>query len=308
MGRGRDTHGVLTSQQLAAHGPRRLAVLCNERALQHARADEMECIMRRVGSDISAKDRWQAVGDSYAATLDGPYHAHRIAVIKALLPDLRGKRLIDFGCGEGLFIRMAHQDLGAGDVIGVEPDAALLARAVSANAGRLLQGSVDQLAGIDRTDCVLAANVAAYLTDAEEAGFYREAARLLPPGGALVITHSNELFDLYTLNAFTAAFHQRNFCADVSSLLTSPDRPVRTSFNIRENPMSYPAKLAARGFALERIEFINFHEQPPLLTDINYDDINSRTYRDTLAVPAGERWKLMFQCSMFGVRAVRLAD
>jgi SAM-dependent methyltransferase len=262
--------------------------------------------MARVGSDISAQDRWRAVGASYAKGMAGPYHEHRLAVIKALLPDLTGKRLVDFGCGEGVMIREAKVH-GARDVIGIDLDAGLLDLAKPSGADRLIQGSVEELTKLDRADCLLAANVAAYFADTEDETFYREARRLLPAGGALVVTHSNELFDLFTLNAFTAAFHERHFATDVRSLLTNPEVPRRLTFNIRENPLSYPDRMAALGFRIERMEFINFHTAPPLLTTIDYDDINSREYLDTLTVPQGERWKLMFQCSMFGVRAVRLA-
>lgn len=259
----------------------------------------------RVGFDISSQDRWRAIGAKYAGDLGGPYHEHRIAVIKALLPDLSGKRLVDFGCGEGVMIREAKA-MGARAVVGIDIDAALLDMAKGSGAASILQGSVAELEKVGRADCLLAANVAAYFTDAEDETFYREARRLLPAGGSLVITHSNELFDLFTLNAFTAAFHQRHFGVDVRPLLAKPDEPNRLTFNIRENPLSYPDRLAALGFRVERMEFINFHPEPPLLTTIDYDDINSREYLDTLAVPAAERWKLMFQCSMFGVRAVRL--
>jgi SAM-dependent methyltransferase len=262
--------------------------------------------MKRVGSDISAQDRWQTVGANYAEGMAGPYHGHRIAVIQALLPDLTGKRLVDFGCGEGVMIREAKA-MGARGVIGIDPDAALLGLAKSSGAERLIEGSVAELAKLDRADCLLAANVAAYFTDSEDETFYQEARRLLPAGGALVITHSNELFDLFTLNAFTAAFHERHFATDVRSLLAKPEVPLRLTFNIRENPLSYPHRLEALGFRVERMEFINFHPTPPLLTTVDYDDINSRGYLNTLAVPQGERWKLMFQCSMFGVRAIRFA-
>jgi 2-polyprenyl-3-methyl-5-hydroxy-6-metoxy-1,4-benzoquinol methylase len=195
--------------------------------------------MKRVGSDISAQDRWRTVGASYAKGMAGPYHGHRIAVIKALLPDLTGKRLVDFGCGEGVMIREAMA-MGARDVVGIDPDATLLGEAKSSGADRLVQGSVAELAKLDRADCLLAANVAAYFTDSEDETFYQEARRLLPAGGALVVTHSNELFDLFTLNAFTAAFHEHHFANDVRSLLTNPEVPRRLTFNVRENPLSYP--------------------------------------------------------------------
>jgi hypothetical protein len=125
------------------------------------------------------------------------------------------------------------------------------------------------------------------------------------PGGTLVITHSNELFDLFTLNRYTRAFFERHFSVDPGSLLAFPDRPSRTTFNVRENPLSYGEKLKPFGFEIDRMEYINRHPAPPLLTADDPDDMK-RARPNTLNVPTDERWKLNFQCSMFGVRARRV--
>jgi hypothetical protein len=71
----------------------------------------------------------------------------------------------------------------------------------------------------------------------------------------LVVTHSNKLLDLFTLNAFTAAFHERHFAADVCSLLANPEVPSRLTFNVRESTLSCPDRMAALGFRIERMEF-----------------------------------------------------
>lgn len=117
--------------------------------------------------------------------------------------------------------------------------------------------------------------------------------------------HSNELFDLFTLNAYTVEFHRRHFGADPSPLLTAPGKPERIRFNIRENPLVYRLKLASLGFGEVRQEFAHPHAMPPLLSLGDPDAINRKHYPDTLNQPEGERWKLLFTCSMFGSRAVR---
>jgi hypothetical protein len=153
----------------------------------------------------------------------------------------------------------------------------------------------------------VAANVLGYLTDAEEREFYEQASRMLAPDGYLVIAHSNELFDLFTFNKYTVSFCEEHFGVDVRSLVSRPNEPSRNSFNVRENPLAYTYKLAKLGFKVEQTEFMNFHEVPPLLMQVaDFNDLDSRMYRDTLAFPESERWKLMFQCSMFGVRARRM--
>jgi len=252
--------------------------------------------MKHLGKDASAADYWTESADDYAAVIDGSYHRHRLSVIRALLPDLAGKDVVDFGCGEGVSVRDAIE-AGAHSAIGIDPNSALLNLARK-GAGLFLEGGVDQLANIESADCLISANVLAYLTDEENDRFYVEAARLLRPGGHLVVTHSNNLFDLFTLNAFTVDFFRQMFGVDPSPLLANPDKPERVTYNIRENPLQYPQRLARYGFTVERMEYINHHARPPLLGA-------SEDFPDTLAVPEEERWKLMFQCSTFGVRAVR---
>jgi 2-polyprenyl-3-methyl-5-hydroxy-6-metoxy-1,4-benzoquinol methylase len=257
--------------------------------------------MKRVGAEIRASDRWQAVGKTYAETIEGAYHQHRLAVIDALLPPFTGKRVIDFGCGEGVLIRKAIAK-GASNVVGIDIDRTLLDLAADSGASDLILGSVDQLADVGAADILIAANVAAYFTRDEDEAFYVHAKRILAGGGHLVITHSNELFDAFTFNAYTVGFYQRNFGCDPTSLLVHPDKPARNTFNVRENPLAYPTKLASAGFSVFRMEYMNYHAQPPLLGKDDPDDMQ-RVRQDTLLIPPEDRWKLNFQCSMFGVRA-----
>jgi SAM-dependent methyltransferase len=261
--------------------------------------------MRRVGKDIDAAERWRDVAASYANNIDGAYHAHRLSVIRALLPPLSGKSVLDFGCGEGVLMAEALSPGGAAEVFGLDIDETMVALARRrVPEARTMQGGVSHLADFGPVDCLIAANVLAYMTDAEEEQFYRSAARIMRPRAHLVVTHSNTLFDLSTFNAFTVDFCRREFGFDPSPLITHPELD-RASFNIRENPLAYRHKLARYGFVEERQEFINFHPSPRLLSGDDPDDM-SREKRNTLDWPEAERWKLMFQCSMFGSRAVRV--
>jgi SAM-dependent methyltransferase len=50
--------------------------------------------------------------------------------LRALLPDLRGKRVIDLGCGYGWFCRWAREQ-GAAEVLGIDVSEKMLARAAA---------------------------------------------------------------------------------------------------------------------------------------------------------------------------------
>jgi cyclopropane fatty-acyl-phospholipid synthase-like methyltransferase len=239
-------------------------------------------------------------------------------MIDALLreSDLRG-RVLDFGCGDGVFSERAVRAGASLLSIDVDPTMVTAARArLDAIDGRnsvVRQGGVSALADVAPAsiDTLLALNVLAYLNEPEVTGFYRHAQRVLLPGGVLVVTHSNELFDLFTLNRYTVAFFRRHFATHaamdrVDTLLVNPDKPERFVFPCRENPLSYRHTLAQFELEEQQQEFAIFHPLPPLLVPgFDPDDLASREYPETIGWPESERWKLMFMCSVFGSRAVR---
>jgi 2-polyprenyl-3-methyl-5-hydroxy-6-metoxy-1,4-benzoquinol methylase len=275
----------------------------------------------KVGRDVGSAEFWEQSSEIYKARIDGPYHAHRLEVITTLLPplDWQGAVCVDVGCGDGVMLeRLAR--LGA-RVSGFDPNRDMVEAARRRLAAANLSGDVttSDLRALttiaDRSvDCVLALNVLAYFSDDEAALYYTHVARILKPGGSLVVTHSNELFDLYALNAFTLAFFEKHFCGpgsaeQIASLLAHPDVPERPSFNIRENPLTYRFKLAGYGLDEVQQEFANLHSRPPLLMDPRvHIDIDSRGYPDTLNVAPDRRWTLLFTSSMFGSRSVRRRD
>jgi SAM-dependent methyltransferase len=264
----------------------------------NARTDKRTS-MRKIGRDVSAAEYWVNEGQEYQGALQNAYHQHRLGVVRDLIQPFSGSVVIDFGCGDGIMLR----DFPHARCIGIEPDAGLLGTArQNFPDAQLHQGSVAQLRDIpsDSADLMLCLNVLAYLSDAEDDLFYRETHRILKPGGLLVVTHSNELFDLFSLNSYTVEFFKTNFGCDPSALLTTAPQPDATTYNIRENPLTYAGKLERYGFHEERQGFINHHALPPLLGP------QAETRLDTLNVPESERWKLRFQCSTFGSRSMRI--
>ena len=103
--------------------------------------------------------------------------------------DLAGRRVADVGCGEGGFVR-ALTRLGA-QVIGVECGAEMLERARAAEpAGneRYVEGVGQALPLPDASaDCVVFMNSLHHVPVEHMAAALAEAARVLPPGGLLLV-------------------------------------------------------------------------------------------------------------------------
>jgi hypothetical protein len=136
-------------------------------------------------------------------------------------------------------------------------------------------------------------SVLAYLTDDEDQAWWKAARKIVNPGGWLLVWHSNELFDLFALNAGTAAFFACNFDVDASSLLhAEADNP---SYNIRANPLTYPAILDGHGFEEVDRAFFNLHPAPPALLG---EGAEGRVH-DPDAIATVEPWRQMFQCSTY---------
>jgi len=266
--------------------------------------------MRKLGDELESQPYWEEATKNYVNNLTGDYHTHRLAVIDALIPKelyQSGRRIFDFGCGNALHFPQFTKH-GA-HIEGVDISAAMLATAHNNLAEKSLPRELARLGGVEAMkelpaaafDAVISFNVLAYLTDAEENAFYTQATRIVKPGGQLIVTHSNELFDLFSLNGLTANFFVEHFAAISAGKLLVNNAIVASQplYNVRENPLAYRFKLAGFGFEEVQQEFINFHALPPAQMP------ERRSYVDTLSFSADQRWKLMFQCSTYGSRAVR---
>lgn len=265
---------------------------------------------------------WEADSGIYSESLSNSYHQHRLSVIHTLIPNsLRqnGKIIFDFGCGEGVFVRdFLHY---GSDISGCDFSGEMVALgkknfvAEGLSPDRITQGGIDLLKNIDKKslDGLFCFNVLAYVSKDEEKIFYEEAKNIVKPGGFLCVTHSNELFDMFSLNGYTFEFFKNHFISseyhnDLAELLADKEtkRPGREtdvvpqtfSFHVRENPLNYKYKLRSYGFTEIRQEFINHHSAPPAL-------LKKDNYIDTVAWSEEQKWKLLFVCSSFASCAVR---
>jgi hypothetical protein len=249
------------------------------------------------GRDLASAPFWEDETARYAEHMHSSrsaYHDARLLTAHRLFDrtGLYEARIIDFGCGDGAF---AWQLAAEGHVVhgtDVAENMVRLAREGPPDNATFSVGSAFELADVGECDCLIALNVLAYLTDDEHEAFWEAARRI---AGWILVSHSNEMFDLFALNDGTTAFFARHFDADVSSLLADEpnDRP---SYNVRANPMSYPDELRARGFEEVERAFFNLHPAPPALLG-GYPDDGRITDPDAIA--RVEPWKQMLQCSTY---------
>ena len=253
---------------------------------------------------------WNEEGETYRAVLNTPYHQSRLTMIGSMMRRHDWLGIVDFGCGDGVCLIEPFRPPGTpvrGWAIDIDPAMIESAKALLANEGSvdLQVGGVEALRAVpdQSANCVLAANVLAYLSPEETHEFYTEAQRILVPGGALIETHSNELFDMFTLNDYTVAFFGRNFDADVEDLLRCGSRGVGLMYPTRANPLNHRYILHRLGFVQVQEEYAHYHSAPPPLVQTG-DAHDPELLPDTVA-PA-DHWKIMFQCSIYGSRSLKL--
>lgn len=271
-------------------------------------------------SEFNYKKRWKDVAELYRQDMKTSYHINRLDMVGRLLneSDLSGI-VLDYGCGDGV---MSERVLSAGGrVLAIDLDPSMVEstkrrlRKLQHNNSNYdaMEGDTDALTNLAGSayDTILAINVLAYMDDQDVHQFYIQSYRLLRPGGVLIVSHSNELFDLFTLNKYTVSFFKSHFSPfverdEIASLLVYPNLPERRVYPTRANPLNYRFILESYGFNEVQQEFAIFHNVPPLLMkNFNPDDLQQRNCPDTTNWPASEKWKLMFMCSIFGSRAIR---
>jgi SAM-dependent methyltransferase len=122
-------------------------------------------------------------------SVDGLAGAPEWPVLRAMLPDVLGLRIVDLGCGFGWFCRWA-QAAGAASVLGLDVSENMLARARSDTTGagvRYERADLEQMT-LEPVAFDLAYSSLAFHYVADAARLYAMIARALVPGGRLVFS------------------------------------------------------------------------------------------------------------------------
>src|ERR1700736_5436998 len=83
-----------------------------------------------MAQNIYDDDRFFAEYSRLPRSVEGLAGAPEWPALRAMLPDLRGKSVVDLGCGFGWFCRWAREN-GAAHVLGIDVSEKMLERAIA---------------------------------------------------------------------------------------------------------------------------------------------------------------------------------
>ncbi|HJQ67793.1 MAG TPA: class I SAM-dependent methyltransferase [Blastocatellia bacterium] len=198
-----------------------------------------------------ALDAYEALAEAYAAAVDTkPHNAYceRPATL-SLLPDVKGKRVLDAGCGPGVYSEWLVARGAEVVALDVSPKMVELAKQRLGRAVDVRQADLGKpLDFLDDSsfDLVLSPLVLEYIED--WAGAFSEFYRVLRPAGHLVFSVTHPLFDFlyFKSNDYykteLVASEWRGF------------RPLRVKMPSFRRPLEAMINpLVAAGFRIERI-------------------------------------------------------
>lgn len=245
----------------------------------------------------SPLDYWKTVADGLNEVAYRSPHtmnAVRLRIVMDILNEYEPGRLLDAGCGGGYTTRVFRDAGWNAEATDISADMARTADAylqANGHPARLVAHApiTDLHPFSDNTfDVVVCAGVLYYVENEDCA--WRELRRVLKPGGALLVSQQNELFDLFTFNRYTRRFFKRNvydLLSDdpartaaldkgLSSLIAHPDSPVAHDnrsardkiFTKPDNPLTFPKKAESFGFSVASgPHYHGIHILPPLLEE-----------------------------------------
>ena len=254
-----------------------------------------------------------------------PFYEIRRDHVLSLLNQREVGRLLDVGCGGGHVMEALRTRGWSSEGCDFSPRMLAFARQRLSGAGwndapLRVCAATDLSAYSDGTfDAVLCLGPIEYLAEEEARRAYDEMRRVLLPQGVLVCAHINALFDLFTLDGFTADFlicslgktyrmapeAQAEIAVALNRRLGGGDRSgsIRSRVATRtDNPLSIGDTLDRCGFKLQDKLFYRFYMAPPaVLRALGRHEAEAVTFEQELA----RAWQGHFFASSFLTLSVK---
>jgi SAM-dependent methyltransferase len=255
-------------------------------------------------------------------------HPRDRILLERLLPGRKDLgRVLDFGCGQGrLLSELGNLGLS---VVGIEPSDGMRAEA-EANCRdnpkiSLVAGGIEALESVEdnSVDLFIAMGVFQYLGDEETAVLMAAIERVLAPGGTVIATFQNALFDLFTFNKYTHDFLMNDLLAPhangpekdavaaaLAGLMTRADAPPYGEARARDNifvrltnPLTQTQDLRSQGWSVNGRYFYEYFGLPPLVKNAAPETF--ARIAESFEVVNAEAWQGHFMANAFLVELER---
>jgi len=256
----------------------------------------------------------------------------RLRIAQDFVAELDRGRLIDLGCGAGFALAMFLADGwdagGADFASGMVEQARAHLRQCGHDPNRVFKAKLNDLSEFDNNsfDVVTCLGVLQYIED--DSPVHSQINRILKPGGVLISSYHNLLFDIFTFNRYTRKFFKDHYLSllppqnseqleqldwALSGLLTHPEEPITHDANSARdhvsvnsvNPLTIGEKFVSMGFEPpSEIRYFNFHIAPPLI-EKQFPQL--REIADSLQYDLSADWRAMFAASQFIVMSRKVA-
>lgn len=256
-----------------------------------------------------------------------PEHVFRLNIFLNILATIKPNRTLDIGCGSGqpllAFLQEGYDAHGFDYSNEMVEQAKQLLSSNDLNPARVSQNNMEDIENIlpGYYDCMVGLGSLYYSRSFEST--IRQIGSLLPKGGNFIFSLRNELFSLFSLNAYTSDFFLKNLIPSASlstdlrarlgTFLDERFRPLGAAkkfltiddqkvYSLYHNPLTVEREvLTPNGFSLKNIYYYHYHALPPEFEHSDTEEF--RKLSCELENPTD--WRGMFMSSSFVVHAVK---